>query len=179
MQGWSPRGNADAPVHMLISFISVKTITMGTASCYTNYSALRASLVSSRCSITSILLCSHSLHRCFTSTWICLPMGQSYLVSASQKSLSSTPKGTGGEKHDFWSQRNKVLIIIIRLPHYTARGMGELSSVFFLSVILTELTSVELSVTYKLSMTCLGDNYICLEYFMLQWLIDISALTYS
>lgn len=175
MQGWSPRGNADAPVHMLISFISVKTITMGTASCYTNYSALRASLVSSRCSITRAS-CSAPIPCTDTSTRVCLPMGQSHLVSASQKSLSSTPQGTGGEKHDSWSQRNKVFIVIIRLLHYTAREMGELSHVFLLSVILTELTSAELSVTYK---ACLGDKYNYLEYLVLEWLIDVSALTYS
>lgn len=63
------------------------------------------------------------------------------------------------------AKENKVLIVIIMLLHYIARGMRKLSNVFFLSVILTELTSDELSVTYK---ACLGDNYICLEYLMLE-----------
>lgn len=47
------------------------------------------------------------------------------------------------------AKENKVLIVIIMLLHYIARGMRKLSNVFFLSVILTELTSDELSVTYK------------------------------
>jgi len=45
-----------------------------------------------------------------------------------------------------------------------ARDHHELSSIFLLRVILTELTSAEYFVNYK---ACLGDNYITLMCFML------------
>ena len=51
-----------------------------------------------------------------------------------------------------------------------ARDHHELSSIFLLRVILTELTSAEYFVNYK---ACLGDNYITLMCFMLAWLIYI------
>lgn len=62
------------------------------------------------------------------------------------------------------AKENKALILIIRLLHDIARDHQELSSVFLLRAILTELTSAEFSVSYK---ACLGDSYILLMCFML------------
>lgn len=61
-----------------------------------------------------------------------------------------------GKKINSEAKENKALIIIIRLFYDITRNHQELSSVFLLGPILTELTSAEFSVKYK---ACLGDNY--------------------
>lgn len=61
-----------------------------------------------------------------------------------------------GEKTNSEAKESKALIIIIKLLHDITFDCWELSSVFLLRVILTELTSAEFSVNYK---DCLGDSY--------------------